>query len=50
MNELSHKDMMEKQAEYYDWAADMAAIDGNGDVDYLRASAESFRIQAKEDF
>lgn len=48
VNELSHRDMMLRNAEEYDRAADLAEQDGNGDVAYLRASAESFRRQAEE--
>lgn len=40
--------MFRQQAEEYDRAADLAEVDGNGDVEYLRASAESFRRQAEE--
>jgi hypothetical protein len=46
--EMSHRDMMLRQAAEYDRAADLAEVDGNGDPEYLRASAESFRRQAEE--
>lgn len=45
---MENRDMMLQQAEKYERDAQLAQQDGNGDPEYLRASAESFRRQASE--
>jgi hypothetical protein len=47
--ELSHRDAMLRAAEAYERDAEDAEIDGNGDPEYLRASAAACRREAERD-